>query len=361
MKHALHQLRYLALVTAIVTATPATAERTFRWVDEEGNVHYGDRVPPRYSIHERRLLNEQGRTVKIYEAPKTPEQKAEEKRLADIEAEKKRQREAQARYDRTLMATYASEKDIAVARDDKIDSIGALIKLTESRIGSLEARLVELTADAAEFERSGKPLPGALQRQIKGTREQITQNQEFIAAKNMEKRSIHGQFDAYIRRFRELTSDQPTATATTALTTGSKLQAPLTPVTATQSAKAPPAATATPSRTQPATQAPPAPAIDPREQELLEEREKKIIIVDLEMQEIYIRLDSMHTRLAELSDSADTYQSKNEKLPEDLLGEMKEMLAKITEGEETLEVKRQLKEQIETEYATKLTRHRELR
>ena len=61
----------------------ATAERTFRWVDSEGQVHYGNRVPPEYAKAERRVINEQGRTIQIYEAAKTPEERAAARAAAE--------------------------------------------------------------------------------------------------------------------------------------------------------------------------------------------------------------------------------------------------------------------------------------
>ena len=50
------------------------------------------------------------------------------------------------------------------ARDSKVDSVKALIKLTESRINSMQRRLLDLTEEAATYERSGRDLPATLQR-----------------------------------------------------------------------------------------------------------------------------------------------------------------------------------------------------
>ena len=82
---------------------PVAGAFMYKWVDDEGEVHYGDSVPPEFSDKERRKINEQGRTVKVFEAAKTPEEIAEEKRLEALRLEqlqqarstgKKRQRPA---------------------------------------------------------------------------------------------------------------------------------------------------------------------------------------------------------------------------------------------------------------------------
>jgi hypothetical protein len=72
----------------------------------------------------------------------------------------------------------------------------------------MQKRLNELTSEAAEFERSGKKLPGGLVNQMKIIREQILQNEAFVKAKENEKKQIASKFDEDIKRYRELTSDR---------------------------------------------------------------------------------------------------------------------------------------------------------
>lgn len=204
MKSFMHHIGYLLLLPALLAATPAQAERMFKWVDENGKIHYSDRVPPQYSKRERREYDERGRTVRVYERAKTPEEKAEAARLAAIEEEKRRQAEQKAVHDRSLLATYSSEEDMLLARDGKLASVDALIQLTNSRIESTESRLREYAAEAAEFERSGKRVPAALQEQIRTARELIAENKEFVKQKVIERDGIATRFDNDIARYREL-------------------------------------------------------------------------------------------------------------------------------------------------------------
>lgn len=208
MKSLMHHIGYSLLLPVLLASSHAYAERLFKWVDEEGNIHYSDRVPPQHSKHERREYDPRGKQVRVYERAKTPEEKAEAARLAAIEEEKKREAAKKAVHDRSLLATYSSEDDMLMARDGKLASVDALIQLTRSRIESTETRLREYAAEAAEFERSGKPVPNALQDQIKTARELITENREFVRQKEIEREGISAQFDADIARYRELTEDE---------------------------------------------------------------------------------------------------------------------------------------------------------
>jgi hypothetical protein len=204
MKFTLHNIRYLVFFPAFLVVTTVSAERTFKWVDEEGTIHFGDRVPPRYANREREEINEQGRIVKVYAAPKTPEQKAEAKRKAELEAAEKEMAKKRAIHDRSLLATYSSEEDMLMARDGKIASVDALIQLTNSRIENSRKRLLTLETEAAEFERSGKPVPKILQSQITIARDQLNENEAFVIAKGKERQVITEKFQADISRYREL-------------------------------------------------------------------------------------------------------------------------------------------------------------
>src|SRR5690348_7559111 len=71
----------------------------YRWVDEKGIVHYGDRIPPQYAQQDTTVLNRQGVVVDHVEAPKTP---AELAQAARIQA----QQIAQKQRDNFLLTTY---------------------------------------------------------------------------------------------------------------------------------------------------------------------------------------------------------------------------------------------------------------
>ena len=75
------KLRYFLLLPALLCTSTAFAERTFKWIDSEGHVHYGNRVPPEYAKQERKVMNERGRTIQVYDAAKTPDPWAEDQRL----------------------------------------------------------------------------------------------------------------------------------------------------------------------------------------------------------------------------------------------------------------------------------------
>ena len=81
MKTIRHKACCLLLLPAIFLSGNALGERLYKWVDADGQVHYSNRLPPEAAKQKREVINEQGRTLKVYRAPLTPEEKAEEARL----------------------------------------------------------------------------------------------------------------------------------------------------------------------------------------------------------------------------------------------------------------------------------------
>jgi len=198
------RLSAISLATLLLAATNANAERTFKWVDAQGNTHYGDRIPMQAAAQQREEINEQGRTLKEYDKPATAAEISEQKRQARLREEEQKLQAEQEEQDRLLLATYANESDILIARDNKIDAINEFIHMTDIRIDSLQKRLAELTEEAAGYEGRGKPVPEFVQQQTASIRDQINQNQEIITRKQAESEQINETFAADIQRYQTL-------------------------------------------------------------------------------------------------------------------------------------------------------------
>jgi PAS domain-containing protein len=200
----------MSFMTAVVLVYPLAGYSgpLLKWTDENGRIHYGDRIPPKYAKQGRKILNEQGIEVKTIDAAKTPEQLAEEKRLAEQREEQQRIAAKQASHDRMLLATFSTEDDIVMTRDGKIAAIDAVLRVTRGRIERTEQALETLTHRAAELERSGKPVPDSLHEEIRGARAQIQLSLDYIEGKRREQEAIREAFESDIRRFRELKAAQ---------------------------------------------------------------------------------------------------------------------------------------------------------
>lgn len=201
------RLRLFALLLPLTLATPAVTAAIYKWVDEQGNTHYGSAIPPEYAKQDTRKekLNERGQTVEIVqEKAKTPEQLAEEKRLREEEEAREREIERQRTHDRLLLGTYDSVDGLEMARDGKIRSLEGQITVAAGQIREREALLERQRQRAAELERGGGKVDAKLLKDIATTEDQIARNQARIEALRAEQAQIRATYDADIARYREL-------------------------------------------------------------------------------------------------------------------------------------------------------------
>jgi hypothetical protein len=209
------QLSVVGLCTiAALSVTPTQAGKLKKWVDENGQTQYGDRIPPQYSKQSSQTLNNQGVVIQTRAAAKTPEQIAEEQRIAELKASEERSRQEQARKDRILLDTFTNEDEMIMTRDGKVEAIEAIIRVTNGRIEKIRQRLASQKQRAANLERSGKPVPETLSQQIGESRTQIRQNVDYIENRKLEQQAIRDKFETEIERFRELKSKEQEALET---------------------------------------------------------------------------------------------------------------------------------------------------
>jgi hypothetical protein len=189
-------------------ATQGTSS-TYRWVDEKGEVHYGDRVPPEYATKERSILNQEGVEVKRLEAQKTPEQlAADEKRDQDLAHQKQ--------HDQFLLTTYATVKDIEALRDLRLDQIEGQIRAGTQYIESIDARLLALQGRTLVFKpysprQDARRMPDDLAENLVHTMNEARTQRVAMDAKRAEKESVRQQFQSDIDRYRELKSSMSQA------------------------------------------------------------------------------------------------------------------------------------------------------
>lgn len=194
----------VVLAAGIIAAAPASAQKLYKWVDEDGNVYYSDQVPPEQVKQARERLNEQGVVVERTERAMTDEEKAAVEAAKAEETAAERAREAQLAADRELLETYASEADIFRVRDQQVSALDRSIEAAQAYIAGQRKSLATLLERAASNQRQGRELSPALQSSIDSSQEQIAEQQAFIDSKEAEKLEIKAYFDEELVRFRDI-------------------------------------------------------------------------------------------------------------------------------------------------------------
>lgn len=197
-------MRYLVLILSLLLIAPVQA-KLYRWVDEDGNVHFSDKQPPSQAGQGRDVLDKgSGRTVERVDKAKTEveieaEAEAEQRLLAELE-----RRQKQAEQDRILLMTFTSAEEMERARNNRISTIESSIELNTTRIEKLEAELAQEKRKAAQAERAGRGVPQAILDKIAQINQQIADIQSYVAQRREDRARIEAQFDQDMARFKEL-------------------------------------------------------------------------------------------------------------------------------------------------------------
>jgi len=194
----------LFLACAVAAAAPAdnAKGRVYRWVDDQGVVHYGDRVPPQYAQKEATVLNGEGVPVDELSAEKSP---AEQQAAARAREALQRQHQ----HDDFLLTTYTSVHDIESLRDERLGQLKGQRLAAEQYIAGLHERLLALQARAMLFkpyntDSRAARMPDDLAEQLVRTLNEIRTQRNALAARDEQESAVRTEFQADIDRYREL-------------------------------------------------------------------------------------------------------------------------------------------------------------
>jgi hypothetical protein len=192
-----------ALVAFSGTAAAAGNGRTlYKWVDDQGVTHYGDRIPPEYASQEQHIINSQGIEISHLDAQKTAEQLAAEEQKK-IDAEERLSR------DRNLLNTYVSVQEIERLRDQRLNLVADQIKVTNQFLDTLNGRMKKLRVSSMHFrpyngDEKAPPMPDQVAEDLVRLAIDIDTQEQNLRQKRGEEATMKKQFEADIDRFKEL-------------------------------------------------------------------------------------------------------------------------------------------------------------
>jgi hypothetical protein len=190
-------------------SSTASTGKVYRWVDNEGVVHFGDQIPPEYAPIDRQVLNQQGITVGTEQGTVTEEERAAERQAS---AEKDASRAA-AQRDEVLLNTYLSVEEIEVLRDRRIGLIEDEISVTTNYLHSLKDNLARLQAEAGKFkpystDPDAEQIDEKLAKELSDTVDSIALYEKTLEDARARQNQVTMAFEADISRFKELKSPQ---------------------------------------------------------------------------------------------------------------------------------------------------------
>lgn len=176
------------LLWLLLAALPVQAGSLYKWVDEKGQVQYGDKPPQPQDMKKGSMeqLNRRGMVVKKIDPVLSEEQRA-------AEAQKKAQEEQDAekrRRDNALLKSYTKPEEVDLLRDRALEVIDGEIKSYVVQRKNIENHIDKINERMNFFQKRKKPVPADLLDERRREEENLLRIKEHIQSKEQEKVSV---------------------------------------------------------------------------------------------------------------------------------------------------------------------------
>lgn len=197
-----------AVTTALLVFSVAEA-KLYRWVDEDGQIHFSDKMPPELKDKAHATIDEnQGTVLEEVEAARSREElireAKREEELDRLRAQQQQLVEEQEAKDQVLLRTFHSEDDIRLVRNNKIEALNVKSEITRGNIRRVKRELAELQRTAADTERQGRKVSEAILKEMDSTKERLNVQYAALVRHEQQKRAIEEDYQVTVQRFRTL-------------------------------------------------------------------------------------------------------------------------------------------------------------
>ncbi len=209
------------LSAAILAAGSAMAAKVYRWVDENGQVHYSEKLPPDFEDKKHDELDSRGivrvKNKSLVPPPPLPNPETEEEfeELPRDSSGMKRPKalysdeEVQGRMDGFLLLRYASEQEILNAMTVEIGQVEYDRALLQTSRQSLTEAYRGQIREAATRQRSGVEVDPQITKSIANFQTRLETYSTSLADLQKREDKIIADFGAQLERYQFLTRKRP--------------------------------------------------------------------------------------------------------------------------------------------------------
>ena len=156
-----HKIFVVAVAVFASAMSMGVEAKLYKWIDDSGNTHYGEVIPPEYAGKEKDSSGQPTKSSKqvVIVSPEMIREKSEEetKKVAV-----KKELEEKKRRNYALMNTYSNENEIDLARDRSLALISARIESNSILLKSSQRTVLDLKSEVATRTNEGKKIPQSL-------------------------------------------------------------------------------------------------------------------------------------------------------------------------------------------------------
>jgi hypothetical protein len=198
----------IKLIALTIVLASATADASlFRWVDDNGKVHFSDKIPPSIAQKGHTSLTKHGVESEVVSSSdelkrqheeKQKEKKAETDKTASMLAE-----EEQKRKDDLLLATYESRSELIGAFNRKISLIDQSVEISTAREENLVQKIARLNKQLKGSKGDVRQLTLSLQ--AENAESTLAEYREAIRMSRVDKKILTRDYKETLSRFDKLT------------------------------------------------------------------------------------------------------------------------------------------------------------
>ena len=205
------QITFL-LIAGVFLAADASAAEVYRWVDENGEVHYSESLPPNFQDQGHAVLNERGIVLDEDQSltPTPPEEVPDEEQLQELPRDSsglKRpnalysEAELQRRMDNFLMLRYGSEQEITDAMNVEIKQLDYDRRLLTTTRESIEEAYRGQIRQAANRQRAGQQVDEKTAIEINRLQARLAENSRSLDYMEIREVDIRAEFGKQLERY----------------------------------------------------------------------------------------------------------------------------------------------------------------
>lgn len=193
-----------SLAVSVLFSAGGHAE-LYKWVDEDGVVHYGDHIPAEYTNDPHERFNQSGVKIGTDEGELSKEEVA-------ARAEQERIKQQGLAYDEQLLKAYEQVSDIERLREARLADLKQQDELAKNYLQGLEKRQKDLEIEAQRYNYPYDPLsekppvPDNLTRELMDTAANVEKYRDMLAKRIRMREELVASFNRDIERFQELKS-----------------------------------------------------------------------------------------------------------------------------------------------------------
>jgi hypothetical protein len=214
----------LLIIAGAFLAGNLGAAEVYRWVDENGKVHYTQSLPPDFEDQGHDVLSERGIVLDEDQSltPPPPEAVPEKEKLQELPRDASGMRRANALYseqemqrrmDNFLMLRYSSEQEITDAMNVEIKQLAYDRRLLETTRNSMLDSYRGQIRQAANRQRAGRQVDEKVSREIDQLQTRLVENNSSLDNLETRELSIRADFEKQSERYRFLEQEFAEQTA----------------------------------------------------------------------------------------------------------------------------------------------------